>query len=73
MNELKADLIIIDEKAARKTVINRGIKVTGLFGILEIGAKQNLIDLKVVIDRLQKTNFRTSPQLSQSLLARYCP
>lgn len=70
-HDLKADLIIIDEKAARKVAISKGLKVTGLLGILEMASKQNLIDLKIVIERLQKTTFRISPRLIQSLLDRY--
>ncbi|TRU81838.1 MAG: DUF3368 domain-containing protein [Microcystis novacekii Mn_MB_F_20050700_S1] len=69
--KLKAGLIIIDEKAARKVAIDRGLKVTGLLGVLEIAIKQDLIDIKTAIEKLQKTSFRASPQLIQSLLDRY--
>jgi len=69
--KLKAGLIIIDEKAARKIAIDRGLKVTGLLGVLEIAIKQDLIDIKTAIEKLQKTSFRASPQLIQSLLDRY--
>ena len=69
--KLKGGLIIIDEKAARKIAIDRGLKVTGLLGVLEIAIKQGLIDIKTAIEKLQKTSFRASPQLIQSLLDRY--
>ena len=69
--KLKAGLIIIDEKAARKIAIDRGLKVTGLLGVLEIAIKQDLIDIKTAIEKLQKTSVRASPQLIQSLLDRY--
>jgi predicted nucleic acid-binding protein len=68
--KLKAGLIIIDEKAARKIAIDRGLKVTGLLGVLEIAIKQDLIDIKTAIEKLQKTSFRASPQLIQSLALR---
>lgn len=69
--KLKAGLIIIDKKASRKIAIDRGLKVTGLLGVLEIAIKQDLIDIKTSIEKLQKTSFRASPQLIQSLLDRY--
>jgi predicted nucleic acid-binding protein len=69
--KLKAGLIIIDKKASRKIAIDRGLKVTGLLGVLEIAIKQDLIDIKTAIEKLQKTSFRASPQLIQSLLDRY--
>ena len=44
--------------------------MTGLLGVLEQAASQNLIDLPDVISRLQKTNFRASSSLLNSLLKR---
>ena len=69
--EIKANLIILDEKAARKIAKARGLNVTGLLGILEIATSKKLIDLPTVIARLQKTNFRASPHLLNKLLAKY--
>jgi predicted nucleic acid-binding protein len=45
--------------------------VTGLLGVLEQAASQNLIDLPDVISRLQKTSFRASASLLNSLLKRH--
>jgi predicted nucleic acid-binding protein len=65
-----ANLIIIDDGLGRKIARNRGLKVTGLLGVLEQAASQNLIDLPDVISRLQKTSFRASSSLLNSLLKR---
>ncbi|BAZ83090.1 DUF3368 domain-containing protein [Sphaerospermopsis kisseleviana CS-549] len=64
---IQANLIIIDEKAARQIAQSRGLKITGLLGILNLAANQNLIDLKTTITALQKTNFRASSHLLQSM------
>ncbi|MDJ0636961.1 MAG: DUF3368 domain-containing protein [Xenococcaceae cyanobacterium MO_188.B29] len=69
--ELKADLIILDEKAARKIARERGLKLTGLLGILEIAATRQLIDLSAVLERLQSTTFRASPRLLRAIVERY--
>lgn len=64
----KADLLIIDDGLGRKIACSRGLKVTGLLGVLNEAAQQNLIDLPTVIDRLQQTTFRASSQLIQLVL-----
>ncbi len=55
--ELEADLIILDEKAARQIARERGLNLTGLLGILETAATRQLIDLPAVLERLQQTTF----------------
>ena len=69
--KLQATLMIIDEKAARQVAQAKGLKITGLLGILNLAASQNLINLHQVIMALRKTNFRASSSLLQSLLNRY--
>lgn len=68
--QIKADLLILDEKTARKIALKRGLKITGLLGILELAATQNLIVLSTTMERLLNTNFRASPTLFKSLLDR---
>jgi predicted nucleic acid-binding protein len=69
--ELKADLIILDEKAARQIARERGLNLTGLLGILDYSATRQLIDLAMVLERLQQTTFRASPRLLRSLRERH--
>lgn len=70
--QLKADLLLIDEKAGRQAAIQRGLRITGVLGILDQAATLDLIDLSDAITRLQQTNFRVSPRLIQTLLKKYC-
>ncbi len=66
-----ANLIIIDDSLGRQVAQSFGLRVTGLLGVLDEAARQNLVDFPKAISRLQETTFRASSQLIQSLLQRY--
>lgn len=61
---IKADIIIIDEKAARLVAGQRGFSVTGILGVLGEAATRGLFDLTRAI-------FRGSPALFKATLERY--
>jgi predicted nucleic acid-binding protein len=65
---LPVDLLIIDERLGRRIASDRGIPIIGTLGILDDAASQGLIELEDAIDRLQKTNFRISRRIIQTLL-----
>ena len=65
---LNAELVVLDEKAARRTAASRGLRVTGTLGILKAAAERGLVDLPVAVEHLKQTNFRASPRLLQLLL-----
>ncbi len=66
-----ANMIIINENAARLVAAQRGLSVTGILGILGEAATRGLVDLAGAIDRLRKTSFRCSPALFKATLDRY--
>jgi predicted nucleic acid-binding protein len=68
---IRADIIVLDEKFARRTAAERGLRVTGTLGLLAEGASRGLVDLPCAIDRLRRTNFRYSPALLKAILDRY--
>jgi predicted nucleic acid-binding protein len=68
---IKADIILLDEKAARGAAAARGLRVTGTLGVLGEAATRGLVDLASAIDRLRKTNFRYSPALLKATLDRF--
>lgn len=69
--ELKADLILLDDLAARRIAVSRGLAITGILGILDRAATENWIDFTFAIERLQQTNFRTSTAIVQVLLQKH--
>lgn len=68
---IQANIIIIDEKAARLIAGRRGLSVTGVLGVIGEAATQGLVDLTLAIDRLRRTSFRCSPALFKATLERY--
>jgi predicted nucleic acid-binding protein len=55
--ELKADLLLVDERQAHRYAISRSIRTTGTVGILEVAASEKLLDLNKAFDRLKKIDF----------------
>ena len=65
---LKADLILLDDKAARFSARSRNLRVAGLLGVLKQAAADGLLDLPEAIERLRQPNFRASPALLKWVL-----
>ena len=68
---MKADIILLDEKAARRVAADRGLRVTGLLGVLSEAATRGLVELAPAIDSLRTTSFRSSPALLKATLDRF--
>lgn len=68
--EINADLVLIDDRKARKTAIERGLNVAGTINILESASKRGLVDLVKAFQNVQQTNFRVSSDLLSEILKR---
>jgi predicted nucleic acid-binding protein len=68
--QLHADVVLLDEAAARVLAIQRGLKVSGTLGVLCHAAQTGLLQLPAALDMLRKTNFRASPELWKALYMR---
>lgn len=66
--QLKADLVILDDKSARRIAVERGLKIIGLLGIVKDAAKSGLLDLEMTFEQLQDVGFWVSPGLLERLL-----
>lgn len=64
--QLDADLVLLDERAARRTAEALGLRVMGLLGILDEAARRGWLDFSATLDRLVKTDFYLSSQLIES-------
>jgi len=64
----KANLIVLDDLAARLVAASLGLKVTGTLGVLSAAHHRGLIaDLSIVLDDLQASGFRIAPELLDRL------
>lgn len=59
-HELKADLLLVDDKRARSTAAGVGLNIIGTLGILEMASRRGLDDPKVAVHKLKNTDFRVS-------------
>jgi predicted nucleic acid-binding protein len=66
-----ADLVLIDERRGRNLATSRGLKVTGLVGVLDTAAELRFINLQEVLFKLQKTDFWVSPKILANLEAKH--
>lgn len=69
--ELQADLILLDDQAARNIASKRGLAIVGVLGILVKAGRQGKTDFPQAIAKLQQTTFRASAGLIQTLLDQY--
>ncbi len=69
--ELKADLLLIDEVRGRKAAAELGLAFTGTVGVPELAAHRGLLELEDAFARLKMTDFWISPQLLDERLKLY--
>lgn len=69
--ELQANLMLLDDKAARKVAAQRSLQIIGLLGVLILASQQQLIDFEATIHKLKQTSFRISRRLLDDLVKRY--
>lgn len=64
-----ADLLLMDDNAAKKTAKFMGFKVTGTLGVLLKGKKDGYIhEIKPLLDKLIETGFYVKPEIMQYVL-----
>jgi predicted nucleic acid-binding protein len=61
--ELKANLLLMDERFGVRLARQQGFTVTGTLGVLVEAARSGLISIDEALVRLAKTNFRRTPEL----------
>jgi predicted nucleic acid-binding protein len=69
--ELKADLLLIDDVQGRKEAAARKIPLTGTIGVIELSASRGLLDLADAFERVKTTDFWISHKLLDERLKRF--
>jgi len=72
VEELRADILLVDDDAGRKAARQRALPITGTFGALGTAGERNWVDFPAAVAQLQATTFRMPPPaVVQAMLARY--
>ncbi|MGB8843807.1 MAG: DUF3368 domain-containing protein [Aliidongia sp.] len=67
-HHVRADVILMDDRAGVAIARQQGFAVTGTLGVLDRAARDRLIDLAAAFDRLKATSFRYRPEMLDALL-----
>ena len=67
--EVQAGRLIIDEYRGRKAAMERGLRVVGTIGVLELAAQLQLVNLEETFERVKQTDFWISHTLLDERLA----
>ena len=66
--QMKADLVLVDERDAHLVAKQCGLAIAGTLRVLATAANKNLVDLSHAFALLRATNFRADPKLFEVLL-----
>jgi predicted nucleic acid-binding protein len=67
-SELRAELLLIDERDGASAARQRGLLVTGTLAVLDLAAARGWVDLRTMFERLRQTTFRPPLRLMASML-----
>jgi predicted nucleic acid-binding protein len=65
--QVRADLVLLDDLPARTIAGQRGLRRAGTLGVLRDASDTGLLELTKALDTLRRTNFRAAPELFRSL------
>lgn len=64
--QLNADLVLLDERDARRAAEALGLRVMGLLGVFDEAAHRGQLDFSTALDRLVETDFYLSAKLIET-------
>jgi len=67
-SELRAVLLLMDERDGVNIARQRGLMVIGTLAALDLAALRGLVDLRTMFERLRETSFRCPLRLMASML-----
>ncbi len=66
--QLRADMILMDDREGVLVARRKGFRVAGTLGILAMAAAHGLLNLADAIDRIKRTNFHYQQELMDQFL-----
>lgn len=69
--EIKADLVLLDDKVARRAALRDLIKVKGTLGIVADAAKAGLLDFVETVKALQRTSMHLDQEFVREIVDEY--
>jgi predicted nucleic acid-binding protein len=68
-----ASLVLLDERRGRRVAKDLGLAVSGTLGVLDLAAREGLVDLGDALERLERTTFRATPRLLRRIQEKASP
>ena len=68
---LDADLLLMDERKGTLVALQKGLRVTGTLGVLDMAAERGFVNFALAIERLRRTNFRMPKAVLNTLLDKH--
>ena len=69
--DIRADLVLVDDWAAREEAVLHGLRLTGTLGVLRLSAERELIDVDSVIPRLEAAGFYVTDAVLETVFGRW--
>jgi predicted nucleic acid-binding protein len=69
--QMAGSLPIIDDREGREEARRRGLRITGLLGVIRDAALRGYIDFDAAIHKLRNTDFRLSPEVEALVRRQY--
>jgi predicted nucleic acid-binding protein len=69
--EINADLVLLDDKVARRVALRESLKVKGTLGIVADAAKANYLDFVETIEQLQNTSMHLDQDVVDEVIREY--
>ena len=69
--EIRADLVLLDDKVARRVALQELMNVKGTLGIVADAAKANLLDFVETVEQLQRTSMHLDQDIVDEVLRDY--
>jgi len=69
--EIGADLILLDDKVARRVAEGRSLKAKGTMGLVADAARANLLNFVETIEQLQRTSMHLDQNIVDQIIREY--